>query len=421
MHIHDLRRFPFVEGTDRKTQQPARADKGIAIRVNPPSRTETCTIRNKDMAKLIHTDDGWRYEQEKIYLLRAKWHDYQEPSIYMLTMVTPDRKPLFGALRGSGAEAYIGLTALGEAVAQEIERMPAYKGFESAEIYTYTVMPDHIHVLLRVKERLVHPLGYYVQWFKRQCSEGAAEIFARGDNPASETEATGATNPAGEEGSALAAISASNNHNEKRPFPLVFAPEYHDRILTHRGQLEQLKHYIQDNPRRLAIRRENPELFRLRQDVGKNGLTFTALGNMFLLDYPLKEVAQCSRSLTQEQIDRKKQDCLLKADCGVVFVSAGISEGEKQICRALREAGYPLVMLLKDGFPQPTDEHYKYYKPNGAYFEACSDGRLLLLEPKPEDFETEEIARTIEQRFHDLPHDTARYKFLALNEVAKRL
>ncbi len=353
------------------------------------------------MAKLLHTDKGWRYEQEKIHLLRAKWHDYCAPTIYMLTLVTQDRLPLLGKLEGKGTEAHIDLTPLGKAVAEEVMQMPTYKGFESAEIYTYVVMPDHIHVLLRVRERIALPLGYYVGYFKRQCSKKAA-----GMNPPSRTEAMVG------EGSALAVHPAST---------MLFAPEYHDRILTHKGQLEQLKRYIADNPRRLVLKRANPELFRLRQDVQKNGLVFTALGNLFLLDYPLKEWVQCSRSLIQAQIDEKKRECLRQADCGVVFVSAGISEGEKQICKALRVAGYPLVILLKDGFPKPYDPHYKYFKPQGVYFEMCSNGRLLLLEPKSETFEREEIAQVIAQRFHDLPHHTQRYRFLALNEMAKQL
>lgn len=64
------------------------------------------------------------------------------------------------------------------------------------------------------------------------------------------------------------------------------------------------------------------------------------------------------------------------------FVSAGISKGEKQICRTLREAGYPFVILLKDGFPKPNDENAKYFKPCGVYFEICSEGRLLFIGTK---------------------------------------
>ena len=75
-------------------------------------------------------------------------------------------------------------------------------------------------------------------------------------------------------------------------------------------------------------------------------------------------------------------DLLTKAPNGFVSLSAAISKGEQIICRTIREQKLPLIILLKDGFPKPEDPHIKYYKPGGMLFEACSHGRLLLLEPK---------------------------------------
>lgn len=351
------------------------------------------------MAEWILTDKGWRYKQEKIHLLRAQWHDYHTPSIYMLTLTSVNRDPVFGQLVGDVNTPSIALTDIGEMVAHEIQRIQKYKGFEASQLYTYVIMPDHVHILLRVHERLVRPLGYYVSWFKKQCSDRAA---------------------------ALAANSASNNcpalavNSASKP-PLVFATEYHDRILTHPGQLDNMWKYIADNPRRLALKRANPQLFRIHQNISSNGLDFTSLGNLFLLDYPIKDFIQCSRSMSQEQIDEKKKQCLLLADSGVIFVSAAISNGEKQIARALREAGYPLIVLLEKGFPQPNDPHYKYFKPQGVYFEACAEGRLLLLEPHKDTFERTDIIEAVLRKQPNLPHESLRYRFLALNEMVRIL
>ncbi len=371
------------------------------------------------MAELIHTENGWRYKQEKVHLLRAKWHDYFSPAIYMLTLTSVGRESIFGRLDGDVNNASIKLTTLGEIVAKEIERIPEYKGFECAEIFKYVVMPDHVHILLYVHERLNHPLGYYVSWFKKQCSDKAQELA----NPQGLTSASATCSPMTDVGSALAVKSASISqptlHRSKaHSTPLIFDAEYHDRILLHNGQLDNMRRYIADNPRRLWLKRANPDLFRIHQNVSSAELEFTALGNMFLLDYPNKAVIQCSRSLTQQQIDEQKKSALIQADCGVGFVSAGISEGEKKICRALREAGYPLIILLKDGFPASDDPNSKYFKPQGVYFEACAKGKLLLLEPKLEAFEHSEIVSAVNKKHCGLPHDTLRYRFLALNEIA---
>ena len=38
--------------------------------------------------------------------------------------------------------------------------------------------------------------------------------------------------------------------------------------------------------------------------------------------------------------------------------------------------GFPLVVLLNEGFPEVGSPQEKYYKPGGTYFEACSNGKL---------------------------------------------
>ena len=97
-------------------------------------------------------------------ILRAKWMDYRSPSIMMVTIVTTKRLPILGKLQGEN----IILTELGQKVAEEIKRIPTYNGAESIEIYSYVIMPDHVHILLHIHEHLPRHLGYYIRWFKKQ-------------------------------------------------------------------------------------------------------------------------------------------------------------------------------------------------------------------------------------------------------------
>ena len=64
------------------------------------------------------------------------------------------------------------------------------------------------------------------------------------------------------------------------------------------------------------------------------------LGNMFLVQYPQRQVQQCSRRLAGKEITTRKEECLAEVSNGMVYVTATISAGEKQIDRALREAGF---------------------------------------------------------------------------------
>ena len=59
---------------------------------------------------------------------------------------------------------------------------------------------------------------------------------------------------------------------------------------------------------------------------------------------------------------------------GAVLVSPSISPGEKAIMRAAFDAGYPLILLQENGFTELA-------KPGGARFDACAEGRLLILAP----------------------------------------
>jgi len=99
-----------------------------------------------------------------------------------------------------------------------------------------------------------------------------------------------------------------------------------------------------------------------------------ALGNRFLLERPLKIQVQCSRSISEEELKMKTNECLRAARQGAVLVSPAISKGEKAIMRAAFEKGLPLVYLQENGF---TD----LAKPNGMRMDACARGQLLILAP----------------------------------------
>ena len=197
---------------------------------------------------------------------------------------------------------------------------------------------------------------------------------------------------------------------------------YHERILHgDENQLNRMIQYIKDNPRRAAIKRANPDLFKIQEEIESQGVRMRVLGNRFLLNKAMIEALHCSRTLTENEIATKRKECLSKAEAGAVFICAAVSEGEKQICRSLREAGYPLVVLLAEGFPKEQDPHYKYYKPNGVYFETCATGRLLLVEPANEELEKPDVEAKVYAKAGEIAHESKRYRFLAMNAIAEKI
>ena len=91
---------------------------------------------------------------------RSPWHDYHGRGTYMLTLVVEGRMPLLGKLwgwvdarPGDGDAPKVILSELGIAIAKE-EIPKIHKYYPQVEVWRVCIMPDHIHLIVRVKEDL---------------------------------------------------------------------------------------------------------------------------------------------------------------------------------------------------------------------------------------------------------------------------
>ena len=396
-----------------------------------------------------HRENGW---------------DYKGRAIYHFTLPVEERFPLFGTLEGERAEtAFVRLNPFGRCVCQMLcglAQFYAGKGF-ALKVLAQKVMPDHVHLVIQVLEPLPQSIGAVVRGFKSGCTKAYKEMYGSGENAAgvhgngeenaAGVHGNGEENAAGvhgngEENAAGVHGNGEDRHERAAEAPVHFArifarrgsiwqqdaAYYHERILHAPGQLRRMIDYVKDNPRRLWIKSHNPELFRLHRRTEAAGLSFTSMGNHFLLDWPDKQVVEMSRSATNDEVQERLRKVLAAAHNGSVTYTAAISKGEQIIARTLREQGYPLVVLLNDGFPKEGSPHERYYKPGGVYFEACSKGQLLLLEPIEQTFLDDGIQTAVEETLRQkaearhytytpIPVTSQRYRFVALNEMAKRL
>ena len=364
-----------------------------------------------------HRENGW---------------DYRGRAIYHFTLPVEERYPLFGTLDGESAEtAFVRLNPYGRRVCQMLcglAQFYAGKGFA-------------LKVL--VLEPLPQSIGAVVRGFKSGCTKVYKEMYSSGEN-ATEVHRNGEENAA--EVHRNEERNDEDEHEKAAEVPVQFArifagrgsiwqqdaAYYHERILHAPGQLRRMIDYVKDNPRRLWIKSHNPELFKLHRRTEAAGLSFTSMGNHFLLDWPDKQMVEMSRSATNEEVQEQLQSVLAAAHNGTITYTAAISKGEQLIARTLREQGYPLVVLLNDGFPKEGSPHERYYKPGGVYFEACSKGQLLLLEPTEQSFLDTGIQAAVEETlrrkagvrhstYTPIPLTSQRYRFVSLNEMAKRL
>ena len=376
-----------------------------------------------------HRENGW---------------DYKGRAIYHFTLPVEERYPLFGVLEGESAEtAFVRLNPYGRRVCQMLcglAQFYAGKGY-ALKVLAQKVMPDHVHLVIQVLEPLPQSIGAVVRGFKSGCTKVYKEMYISSGENAAEVHGDGKSeNAAGVHGDS----EDGRKRNADAPvhFARIFAGRgsiweqnpayYHERILHAPGQLRRMIDYVKDNPRRLWVKSRNPEFFRLHRRTEAAGLSFTSMGNHFLLDWPDKQVVEMSRSATSEEVQELLRKVLVAAHNGTVTYTAAISKGEQLIARTLREQGYPLVVLLNDGFPKEGSPHERYYKPGGVYFEACSKGQLLLLEPTEQAFLDAGIQTAVEATlrrkaearhyvYTPIPVTSQRYRFMALNEMAKRL
>ncbi len=294
-------------------------------------------------------------------------HGYTERMMYMVTMVTEGRRSIFGTVvgrsdaeQGSKDEPRIELSELGRRVADEWWGIPNY--YPQIEIKALQMMPDHMHGIIFVREKMEKDLSRVIRGFKTGCNRSYRELFPAVQYVVTQSQQTGLQQTRQQRG------QNARNHG------LLFAPGFNDKLLLRQGQLQRWLDYLKDNPRRLLMKREHPDLFRVQRGLMVAGQQFSAIGNRFLLDNPVRLQVQCSRRLTDDEIAEKQAWWLQQARCGAVLVSPCISKGEKTVMRAAFSEGLPLIILQENGF---TD----LAKPGGQRMEACSRGQLLILAP----------------------------------------
>lgn len=271
---------------------------------------------------------------------RCSWHDYHRKGTYMLTLVVDGRTPLLGVLKG-GTEAIVEESELGSIILNE-EIKKIHKFYPMVDVWKVCIMPDHIHMIVRVNEDMPKDkhLGKVIAGFKSGCNNAYWKIYNMAEPPRKG----------------------------------LFETGYNDKILMHEGQLDNWKAYLNDNPRRLLIKRNNPELFTVLHDMDVAGEKCQVVGNRFLLDIPDKMAVIVHRRYTDEENARLREEWLACGERGGVLVSAAISPKEKEVMREAMNRGYRIILLRENGFP-------KMYKPYGESFDACAEGILLQISP----------------------------------------
>lgn len=360
-------------------------------------------------------------------------HDYRSRCVYLVTMTVEGRRPLLGRLvgnadapAGSADAPRIALSPLGEAVRQAW--LNNGRVYEGVDVLATMVMPDHLHGILFFREQSKVDLGAVIRGFKAACNKAYRQLLPPHQPPHQPPHGGGidqhpaAASPSAMSASAMSAAamsaapsSASLSLHADTPCQpyqkqpprdrtrgLLWSPNYNDLILEGHGELERWFEYLRDNPRRLAVRRAHREYFRVQFDLTVAGRTYSAIGNRFLLHRPQKLAVKCSRSLTAQQVAAEVNRLLTLARKGVILISPSISDGEKAVMETALAEELPLVFLSPRGFNE-------YSRPGHRYYDACAEGRFLILAPWPHNNRDTPLTRQMCLELNKMAEEIAAY------------
>ena len=322
-----------------------------------------------DYKRNKHRREWWQeHHEEKGFKPRPSMkrrkpsHDYEDRCIYMITLNTLGWRPVLGVLRdadSSHPNPWVEPTDLGEKVLACWRQIAEF--YPEIRRFVVQLMPDHMHGIIYVTTKMPRHLGTVINGFKVGCNKFSREMT--GD--------------------------------------VLWESGYNDIILRGKGQLERMKHYVQDNPRRRWIKCNNRDFCTIKNEVLIGNWQVATVGNQFLLENPIKVAVRCSQSIkSDDAIAQEVNKFMAMAEDGAVLVSPSISPAEKEVMRAAFDAGYPLIVILENGFSP-------LWKPGGKQFDACAEGRLLLVAPWPHHNERKTITRQQCLQLNDLAREIA--------------
>ena len=264
---------------------------------------------------------------------RAFAHNYHAPFIYHIILKKEEKSERFGSVKGDAriapgnpGAAHIEESATGSIIAKSI--LGLQNEFPILRIYQFMVMPDHVHILLRVKDWSDKHLDFYINHL-------------------------------------VANIEAKVGKQ-------ILQPGYCDKPLLLKRSLDGLFKYIRENPHRLAMRQQFPQFFQHARELTVGSNKYAAYGNLFLLRNPDIDAVKISSKFSPAEKQQMREKYLNDAATGTVLVSPFISQEEKAIRYDSEALGANIILIAHEAFGER-------FKPAAHDFDLCSSGRLLII------------------------------------------
>ena len=208
--------------------------------------------------------------------LVAEYPDVSRPFYRDLTKRVP-------AVNELGELAMVRLSPFGKAVSADLNALKErYKG--GISLCRKMVMDNHIHVVLWVHRDIGKSILEVAHGFQQGMTHIAQDMGIW---------------PKPQAGSQVRISDGACDASSTEDLPYHILEKAFVRTLSHAGQLDEMCEYVVLNPYRKYMILKHPELFTMHEDTEMRGLRFRSMGNHWLLDWPERQMVECSRDITQ--------------------------------------------------------------------------------------------------------------------------
>ena len=161
--------------------------------------------------------------------IRLRAYDYSAPGAYFVTICTHNRRCILSDITGGAGVLdvpSVRLSPYGKIVAETLREIE--KTYTWLALDRYVIMPNHIHILLRMEDR--GPGN----------GRGTAPAWETGDGPS--------RTPAPTNSRLAALISTMKRFTNKRCGAALWQRSYHEHVIRNENDYRQIWEYIDSNP-----------------------------------------------------------------------------------------------------------------------------------------------------------------------------
>ena len=164
--------------------------------------------------------------------IRLKEYDYSQTGAYFLTICTHRRQCLLGAM----VDGRVILSSIGKIVVEEWLRSAEVR--KEIELDAFVIMPNHLHAIVAIHRGEREIVSNCLESQRRAIKAKTIGSFVSGFK---------------------AAATVRANELRGTPGKSIWQRNYYEHVIRSEKELNQIREYIENNPLRWQIDRENPD------------------------------------------------------------------------------------------------------------------------------------------------------------------